>query len=35
MAPMIYSTAKLLLQAENTFKSAGYRIKAYDTYRPQ
>ena len=34
MAPMIYSTAKLLLSAENTFKSAGYRIKVYDVYRP-
>ena len=34
MTPMIYSTANLILAAENRFKNDGYRLKVYDTYRP-
>ena len=34
MTPMTYSTANLLLNAQNRFKSDGYRLKLYDTYRP-
>ncbi len=34
MAPMIYSTANLLLKAENKLRNDGYRLKVYDTYRP-
>lgn len=34
MAPMIYSTANLVLAAQNKFKANGYSLKIYDTYRP-
>ena len=34
MAPMIYSTANLVLAAQNRFKNDGYRLKIYDSYRP-
>ena len=34
ITPMTYSTANLLLNAQNRFKSDGYRLKIYDTYRP-
>ena len=34
MTPMVYSTANLVLAAQNKFKAAGYSLKIYDTYRP-
>ena len=34
MAPMIYSTAKMVLAAQNKFKASGLSLKIYDSYRP-
>ena len=34
IAPMVYSTANMVLGAESRLKNEGYRLKIYDAYRP-